>query len=112
MALDTYSGLQTAILSWLARPGDTLVEPAVPDMIRLFEREATRRLKVAGAEKRASLTALSSAVLLPADFGELTPRHIRRGQFDLCAAAPASRRRRFAGPLHDHRQRASPRPRA
>lgn len=71
MALDTYAGLQTAILSWLARPGDTLVEPAVPDMIRLFEREATRRLKVAGAEKRASLTALSSAVLLPADFGEL-----------------------------------------
>jgi hypothetical protein len=71
MALDTYSDLQTAILSWLARPGDPLVSPAVPDLIRLFEREATRRLKVGAAEKRLQLQALSSGVALPDDFGEL-----------------------------------------
>lgn len=71
MALDTYLDLQTAILSWLARPGDPLVSPAVPDIIRLFEREATRRLKVGAAEKRAQLHALSSAVDLPQDFAEL-----------------------------------------
>jgi hypothetical protein len=69
--LDSYAALKASILSWLARPGDPLVEPTVPDMIQLFEREASRRLKVAGAEKRASLTALGTAVLLPDDFGEL-----------------------------------------
>lgn len=71
MALDSYANLQTAILSWLARPGDPLVSPAVPDIIRLFEREANRRLKVGAAEKRAQLQALSSGVALPDDFGEL-----------------------------------------
>ena len=54
MPLDTYANLQASILSWLARPGDPLVSPSIPDMIELFEREATRRLKVGGAEKRAS----------------------------------------------------------
>jgi hypothetical protein len=42
MALSTYTDLRTAVLGWLARPGDPLVAPAVPDMVRLFEAEANR----------------------------------------------------------------------
>ena len=46
MPLSTYAELQASVLGWLARPGDPLVEPAVPDMVRLFEVEANRRLRV------------------------------------------------------------------
>jgi hypothetical protein len=68
MPLDTYAALKTSVLGWLARPGDPLVEPAVPDMVRLFEVEASRRLKVAGAEKLISLSATgTAAVQLPTD---------------------------------------------
>jgi hypothetical protein len=68
MALDSYSALQASILSWLARPADPLVQPAVPDMIRLFEAEANRRLKSAGAEKIVSLSATgTNAISLPTD---------------------------------------------
>jgi hypothetical protein len=45
MALDTYTALQTSILDWLGRPGDPLVQPAVPDFIKLFEEEARGRLR-------------------------------------------------------------------
>lgn len=45
MALDTYANLQTAVLTWLARPSDTLISGSVPDMITLFETEASMRLK-------------------------------------------------------------------
>jgi len=56
------------VLGWLARPDDPLLVPAVPDMIRLFEVEASRRLRVAGAEKLISLSATGTAtVQLPAD---------------------------------------------
>jgi hypothetical protein len=43
MALDSYQNLQGAVLDWLARPGDPLVAPAVPDMITMFEEEARDR---------------------------------------------------------------------
>src|SRR3954470_11679613 len=80
MALDTYAGLQTAILLWLARPGDQLLVPAVPDMIRLFEAEAGRRLKLAPAETSASLpTAATAWVLLPQDC-----RQVRSVKIDGC----------------------------
>ena len=36
MPFSTYAELQTSILRWLARPGDPLVAPMVPDMVRLF----------------------------------------------------------------------------
>lgn len=68
MALDTYTALQTAVLGWLARPGDPLVAPAVPDMIQLFEAEANRRLRVVDAEKFVSLTVPPDGVMtLPSD---------------------------------------------
>jgi len=67
MALNSYSALQASILSWLARPADPLVQPAVPDMIRLFEAEARRRLRIGGDEYQAFLltTPGTSAVDLP-----------------------------------------------
>lgn len=45
MAIDTWTALQTAILDWLGRPGDPLVQPAVPDFIAFFEEEARDRLR-------------------------------------------------------------------
>lgn len=69
MPLSTYSELQTAVLGWLARPGDPLVAPAVPDMITLFESEANRRLRVIDAERDVILPvpAGDGVVLLPGD---------------------------------------------
>src|SRR5580765_2035239 len=71
MALDTYSALKTAILLWLARPGDQLIEPSLPDIIRLFEAEAARRLQTIGAECQEILYPFGSTVDLPADFVRL-----------------------------------------
>src|SRR5580765_6632960 len=65
MALSTYTELQTSVLNWLARPGDPLVAPTVPEMIVLAESELRRRLRVGQAEARASLTATTAAVALP-----------------------------------------------
>jgi hypothetical protein len=65
MALSTYAELQASVLNWLARPGDPLVAPTVPEMIVLAESELRRRLRVGEAEQRASLTATTAAVALP-----------------------------------------------
>lgn len=73
MALDTYTGLKDSILNWLARPGDPLVAPTVPDMIIMFEEEARDRLKTRFAETPVTLTPdpHSTTLTLPDDFAEL-----------------------------------------
>jgi hypothetical protein len=64
-----YIELQTAVLDFLARPGDPLVAPAVPLLIELFEAEANRRLKTGAAEKYVTLTTIagSAGITLPPD---------------------------------------------
>jgi len=73
MALDTYTGLQAAVLDWLARPADPLVSGAVPDMIRLFEAEVALRLRHMGNEAMTQLYTQTGNpdMALPDDFVEL-----------------------------------------
>lgn len=73
MALDTYAGLQAAVLDWIARPGDPLVQPALPEMITLFEAEMRLRLRHIGNETMAQLYTTTGAgdLPLPDDFVEL-----------------------------------------
>jgi hypothetical protein len=71
MALDSYANLQTSILDWIARPGDPLVAPAVPDMIAMFEEEARDRLRTRfneSASTQITIPANSNIVALPSDF--------------------------------------------
>lgn len=72
MALDTYANLQIAILNWLARPGDALVSPSVPDMITLFEAEARRRLfnRLGEATTTLATVAGTATVALPTLYAE------------------------------------------
>src|SRR5437588_10304300 len=73
MALDTYANLQTALANHMLRPGDTNITGNAPDLITLFEAEATRRLKSRFAETQTTLTTVANTetVALPSDFGEL-----------------------------------------
>lgn len=73
MPLDSYANLQTAVMDWLARPGDPLISPALPEMIQLFEAEARLRLRTIASEGMAELYTSQGApdLALPADFVEL-----------------------------------------
>jgi hypothetical protein len=73
MPFDSYVSLQATVLDWLARPGDPLVAPAVPDMIAMFEEEARDRLQTRFTEQTAQLipTPGSDTIALPLDYGEL-----------------------------------------
>jgi hypothetical protein len=89
MALDTYAALKTSVLSWLARPGDPLVEPAVDDMVKLFEAEANRRLRVGAAEKYVTLTTIggTGGIALPNDF--LQARRVSCDGYTLAYVPPS-----------------------
>jgi hypothetical protein len=82
MSFSNYANLQTAILNWLGRPGDELVSDHVPDMITLFEREATRRLRTRWQETTTQLYPDPGefVVDLPSDFSAL--RSIRLSSHD------------------------------
>jgi hypothetical protein len=73
MPFDSYANLQATVLDWLARPGDPLVAPAVPDMIAMFEEEARDRLQTRFVEKTAQLSPIagSDTIPLPDDYGQL-----------------------------------------
>jgi hypothetical protein len=72
MAIANYSDLQSAVLAWVVRTGDTESTTRVPDFIRLFEAEANRRIRVRHNMTTTALTLTSgtSAVTLPAGFLE------------------------------------------
>jgi hypothetical protein len=65
MAITTYSELQSAIASWLARDDLTAF---IPDFITLFECDAARRLKVRPQATVTSLTPSSGVATLPNDY--------------------------------------------
>jgi len=73
MPLDSYANLQKSVLDWLARPGDPLVAPAVPDMIVMFEEIARDRLRTRFVEKTITITppANTNTIPLPLDYGEM-----------------------------------------
>jgi len=71
MPLATYSDLQAAVASWLARDDLTAV---IPDFIVLFEAVANRRLRVRQMEADGVLTPANGTITLPSDF--LSPRRV------------------------------------
>ena len=74
MALSTYSGLVTALESWLNR---TDLSALIPDYISLFEARMNRLVRVPQMEASSTSTATSSTVALPEDF--LSLREVRVG---------------------------------
>lgn len=70
MALDTYANLQTAIISYAFRTGDSEFTAAVPDFITLVESRLNRVLRVREMEAAATLTLTNSAGTLPTDYLE------------------------------------------
>ena len=65
MTIATYSDLQSAVASWLAR-GD--LSANIPDFIMLFEAVANRRLRVRQMESVAMLAPSSGSAALPVDY--------------------------------------------
>src|SRR5437588_12336596 len=62
-SFSTYADLQTTILAWMARPGDTQVQPA--DLIALFEEEARDRLRTRLGETSTTLTTTADLARIP-----------------------------------------------
>lgn len=63
MAINTYATLNTAVLEWLAREGDTTLTARIPDFITLAEAKFNRTLFHPRMETRTTLTV---STLLPA----------------------------------------------
>jgi hypothetical protein len=71
LPFSTYAELQTAIVKWAMRTGDTEFEAQVPDFITLAEERTNDRLRVARMETRATLVPDASGVItLPDDYLE------------------------------------------
>jgi hypothetical protein len=73
MPFDSYEQLQSTVLDWLARPGDPLVSPAVPDMIAMAEEEFRDRLQTRFTERTTQLVPIPGldTIPLPLDYGQL-----------------------------------------
>lgn len=65
MTIASYSDLQTAIASWLARSDLTA---NIPDFIMIFEAVANRRLRTRQQELTATLTPSAGVATLPSDY--------------------------------------------
>jgi hypothetical protein len=72
MAITTYGELQTAVLNFLGRAGDTEIVARVPEAIALFEAKARRRLKSRVGEVRYNNATIASEYTeLPSDLVKL-----------------------------------------
>jgi hypothetical protein len=65
MSITTYAELQAAVGNWLDHG---LFAARIPEFIALFEAAANRRLRVREQEATVTLTPVSGAVALPADY--------------------------------------------
>jgi hypothetical protein len=70
MALDTYANLQTAIISYAFRTGDSEFTAAVPDFITLTESRLNRVLRVREMEESATISVALGYGWLPDDYLE------------------------------------------
>lgn len=68
MALSTYSDLQTSVVNWLGRDGDSTITAVVADAIALVEARLNRVLRVAQMEATVTGTSNNGVLALPADF--------------------------------------------
>lgn len=68
MAITTYAELQTAVLSWLTRSGDTDLATYVPDFVTLCEAQVNRVLRVREMETSENLTVNAQSVALPTGY--------------------------------------------
>lgn len=71
MAITNYSELQTAVLNWLSRTGDTNLSSRVPECIALAELSFNRELRTRQMETSDTLTPVSGVCTLPTDYLEL-----------------------------------------
>jgi hypothetical protein len=71
MALDSYSALQTAVETHLARVGDSSIASVLPDLITLFEAKAARRLRTRQMEERSTADLSTQYLALPTGFVEM-----------------------------------------
>lgn len=72
MTISTYGELQTAVLNFLGRAGDTEISARLPEFVRLFEAKARRSIKSRIGEVRASnATITAEYTTLPTDLVKL-----------------------------------------
>lgn len=90
MALDSYSGLVTALESWMNRSDLTA---QIPDFITLFEARMNRRLRVPQMESTVTASADSETVALPDDYLQL--REVRVEDDAINAMAPQALHERY-----------------